>query len=110
MDEIIKEFFTNQEKIFKAEIEKLQNKINYIEDKIKRINEDFGDIKADLKELKNLQIEHVKLKTNVEIIPLSIKSEIKKEQEEKKYKDFRLWISIIALIISIITLIIKFKG
>jgi len=110
MDDMIRERLLSQEKIFKAEIEKIQNKINFIEEKIQRINDDFGDIKADLKELKNLQLEYIKLEKNMETIPIKIKSELKKEIEDKKYKDFRLWMSIIAIIISIITFIIKIKG
>ncbi|WP_281952021.1 hypothetical protein [Nitrosophilus kaiyonis] len=93
----LKEQVSNHKIFIEQQLEKIDIKINHLEEKISDIKNDIGDMKAILKELENLKIDVGNLirdNRNVDYIIDKKINDFKKELEEKKYKDWRLWTAV----------------
>ena len=93
------------------QLEKIEIKISHLEEKISDIRGDIGDIKAMLKDLETLKIDVNSLSQHNQKIGYIIDEKInnfRKELDDKKYKDWRLWLGVASLVVGIIAIIINF--
>ncbi|MDX4069150.1 hypothetical protein [Aliarcobacter skirrowii] len=98
-------------------LEQIEKSISSLDDKIKSdVKKDIWELKQNIKNIaqneKNIAVLTEQLKSfNIQLASQKKEIEAKmvttKDLDDKKYKDWRLWISIIAIVISCFTLFVK---